>query len=112
MLRVPATMTAVPTTIGTVTISPSRTMASVVETNGFRLMSEAAIDAPTRSIETNEPEQSAYDGADQADEHEEEGAASRHATQAAGDENRGPQARCSDQQVDPEAREWIARAEP
>src|SRR5262245_34241512 len=50
---VPATITAVPSTIGTVMLSPSSTIASAVDTKGFRLISAAAIEAPTFSIDTN-----------------------------------------------------------
>src|SRR3989441_4391908 len=50
---VPATITTVPTTIGIEMCSPSSKIARPEETNGFRLMRAAAIEAPTRSMETN-----------------------------------------------------------
>ncbi|PYN45986.1 MAG: hypothetical protein DMD95_07415 [Candidatus Rokuibacteriota bacterium] len=50
---VPATMTDVPTTIGSVMRSPSSMIASAEATKGLRLMRAAEIEAPTFSIETN-----------------------------------------------------------
>src|SRR5437016_2361836 len=50
---VAATISAWPTTIGTVTRSPSSTMARVEETKGLRLISASAIEAPTLSSETD-----------------------------------------------------------
>src|SRR4029453_4121729 len=50
---VPATITTVPITIGTVMRSPSSAIASAEDTKGFRLISAAAIEAPTFSIATN-----------------------------------------------------------
>ncbi len=49
---VPATMTAVPATIGIVTDSPRRTMASPAEMKGWRLVRAAVTPAPTRSMLT------------------------------------------------------------
>src|SRR3989442_4640881 len=64
------------------------------------------------SLDRADPEQPRAHGADQPGEQEEERAPGRHATQPAGDEYRDPQADGADEQVDPEAREWIAGAEP
>src|SRR5438046_370744 len=55
-------MTTVPTTIGIVMCSPRSKIARPEETNGFRLMSAAAIDAPTRSMGTNRPVAAAPEG--------------------------------------------------
>src|SRR5439155_17413274 len=61
-------------------------------------------------LDREEPEKASAHGADQAGEDEEEGSPGRHVAEP-GEDDRGPEAYRSDDEVDPEPRVWLAAAE-